>query len=1374
MVASLSNDVLIHGSVFQYSRNDGQLVKSRRWACVTSDSLFVFPDAYNSSACYKVFLEQADIGVSYEDDDSPWITIAERNNSLYYIQPEKAYQFNKWFSAIQRAANPYKGLSKTDSRVIKPFHSSTKLSTNSVFTSDTGKLVSHSQPEAANQLRATNDRCYSPTIPKRITLPWNKLVDNTPSTTDWSPQFVRNRRSPTVSTSRPADRIFNDIDNAPPPRPPRSRLDLQTVKEHPNMRESDVLTTKPLSEIRNLYPVSGLAKRMSISASDLLGKSRDDLILLLLQLNREKANLQRWYDYFMQQMELIRSTKGNTPEARKEMADIRVELEDVTGQLSLSKPLVKFLGNMLRMGDLYGGDDVMFASEYRQHLLSDHEIVPPKPSLNFARDIEEQDVARTLNASRRNFHSIPSLQTGLSNESVNLADWIAQTEMTEAEEASVRRLSHSRGSSLSVGRPFESAAVRQRRIQLEAELADLEALCAPHKVLHQQLRLTQKAISQNERTKESRHLLSDHEIVPPKPSLNFARDIEEQDVARTLNASRRNFHSIPSLQTGLSNESVNLADWIAQTEMTEAERIPRPLSLTRFFVKCGTSVESAAVRQRRIQLEAELADLEALCAPHKVLHQQLRLTQKAISQNERTKESRGPAAALLRRLRMNQTDHVNRSSTDIRSRDFRDNSYHDENQPFYNSNQLLAATESHRRVSQPYERGQFSTSAFNSGRFTPIGSKQSFEQGSFLKRFRSIPDHIDLLSDAGYPTDRLQLRNMDWKSRPSSPSLTSSKLEDLPTKFAPVRSSMTKQGNQNLTGDGPDPQPIDVISQRDGLNTARSTPVSQPHWGRKLSQDSGDLADSFARRDCTPQNVSRSDSMNAVTPVASSHTLSPPRYEPYRRRRTDSSPGSTQLEKFPATRMQMHFDELLHDADKPWNSNAESQRGRQFRLGQDSSDSLERRHVEWSDDYNTEVTVPVSRPVENSALQMQFVSSFTNSASSVLPGRSNNRPSEVKRLDTDTPWVEEQIVPVSLKPKQSLRTDAIIAQSGDNNGAKNKSNTTEGHRKYHSRKTRLESSPPRKLTNEPLIAIDAITGCRLSAMINDEDDVESLLMETPQGSDEPDRASPSHSDVDHRRNQLETRRFRTNRDLEVKYDGAAVLPSAKIKMSGSSPTTSSVILKLIAIDAITGCRLSAMINDEDDVESLLMETPQGSDEPDRASPSHSDVDHRRNQLETRRFRTNRDLEVKYDGAAVLPSAKIKMSGSSPTTSSVILKFSPPEPMEIRERYVPSPPPFERCDSEYRRNKEVKMNALRNVLLRQSFAGDSVQDFDQEQREEFPGHRADWIKQRTQLLSMQHRLAKEAVASAGNISGKCALLKFVISWTQPLSTTVSIT
>lgn len=73
----------------------------------------------------------------------------------------------------------------------------------------------------------------------------------------------------------------------------------------------------PLSEIRKRYPVTGLAKRMSIVASDLLGKSvsvvadenahpwsefhvflllivlqHDELVLALIQLHREKTNLE--------------------------------------------------------------------------------------------------------------------------------------------------------------------------------------------------------------------------------------------------------------------------------------------------------------------------------------------------------------------------------------------------------------------------------------------------------------------------------------------------------------------------------------------------------------------------------------------------------------------------------------------------------------------------------------------------------------------------------------------------------------------------------------------------------------------------------------------------------------------------------------------------------------------------------------------------------------------------------------------------------------------------------------------------------------------------------------------------------------------------
>ncbi|VDP36770.1 unnamed protein product [Schistosoma mattheei] len=206
---------------------------------------------------------------------------------------------------------------------------------------------------------------------------------------------------------------YKPSEDKPPPRPPRNPHVLHTVKEHANMRDDEIVETKALTNVKHRYPVTGLAKRMSIAASDLLGKSRDDLILLLLQLNREKANLKRWYEYFTYQIDQIQLVKGNTKEAKSDITVIQSELNDVIGQLKLSDPLIKFLDNMIRMGDVYGGDDVLFASEYRRHLLPSHEIVPSKPSLEFARDIEEREIARVLNNSlRHSLHRTSPLSDG--------------------------------------------------------------------------------------------------------------------------------------------------------------------------------------------------------------------------------------------------------------------------------------------------------------------------------------------------------------------------------------------------------------------------------------------------------------------------------------------------------------------------------------------------------------------------------------------------------------------------------------------------------------------------------------------------------------------------------------------------------------------------------------------------------------------------------------------------------------------------------------------------------------------------------------------------------------------------------------------------
>ncbi|KAG5445949.1 hypothetical protein CSKR_102807 [Clonorchis sinensis] len=511
--------VLVDGIIFHYTRINGQLIRSKRWAYVSSDSLFIFPDVCNPNTCYRVYLVQADLGISYEEDDTPWITITERNNATYFIQPERAYDFNKWFNALQEASEckgPVFGSSEARDFHAPQFPHTTEWDQNERHEA---RRIKHSQPSRRKPALRDSPVVQVGREPARQANPiWSETQEQRRTSVDRPTPPARPRHRKLTSTPTIRNTATSQLDEEPPPRPPRSSTALHTVKEHPSMKDSEIAVTKPLSELQSRYPVSGLAKRMSISASDLFGKSRDELILLLLQLNREKANLQRWFDYFTKQIELIQADKGGTSAAEEELSAIRVELADVTGQLRLSEPMVKFLANMLRMGDLYAGDDVMFASEYRKHLLSENELVPPKDSINFARAVEAQDVARSLDASRRQMGINSGHATPVVDDSPNLASWIAEKGAADDTPA---RLSNSISSSKTNIRQWpEPTSFRQKRMQLESELADLEALCEPHDIIHQELRATQKSLRQFEPIRPRENM------TPIGPSATLVRRIK--------------------------------------------------------------------------------------------------------------------------------------------------------------------------------------------------------------------------------------------------------------------------------------------------------------------------------------------------------------------------------------------------------------------------------------------------------------------------------------------------------------------------------------------------------------------------------------------------------------------------------------------------------------------------------------------------------------------------------------------------------------------------------------------------------------------------------------------------------------------------------
>ncbi|VDK89527.1 unnamed protein product, partial [Dibothriocephalus latus] len=214
------------------------------------------------------------------------------------------------------------------------------------------------------------------------------------------------------------------------PVPKRSRP-LETVKEYASQRDSEVI--------------------------------RDELVLLLLQLNREKANLTRWQEYFTDQINSLRPLCSTNPAAAAEMNEIMKELEDVEGQLEMTHPLVTFMDNMIRLGDLYAGDDAMFATEYRKHLLRRQEYTPLKANVNFMRQLQEKEVAKALNRATDNATPAPN-PLGL----ITTADLLRDGAQTP--------VSGTRTPTNLLAEFPEEPAFRQRRLQLEAELETLERI----------------------------------------------------------------------------------------------------------------------------------------------------------------------------------------------------------------------------------------------------------------------------------------------------------------------------------------------------------------------------------------------------------------------------------------------------------------------------------------------------------------------------------------------------------------------------------------------------------------------------------------------------------------------------------------------------------------------------------------------------------------------------------------------------------------------------------------------------------------------------------------------------------------------------------
>ncbi|XP_055899076.1 uncharacterized protein LOC106074128 isoform X7 [Biomphalaria glabrata] len=234
-----------------------------------------------------------------------------------------------------------------------------------------------------------------------------------------SPQS-RNMMDPEAQKLRLAYERVSSLRLAPDKAPPRRQPPMiHTVKEDPNMSDREVLETN-LQKVIKKNPLAGPRLRMSISAGDLIGKTHDELVLFLIQLRRNQATLEKMRDWYKTQLDQRRPLEmeyrrqvnqtGVIKDRRlmdnhQNFLNAKGQMEEIENKLEVYKPIINLLDNMVTMGSLYGGDNLMLATQYRKHLLRPDQYQPPKKMLEFSRKNQEDRLIQNTEAQLKELSS---------------------------------------------------------------------------------------------------------------------------------------------------------------------------------------------------------------------------------------------------------------------------------------------------------------------------------------------------------------------------------------------------------------------------------------------------------------------------------------------------------------------------------------------------------------------------------------------------------------------------------------------------------------------------------------------------------------------------------------------------------------------------------------------------------------------------------------------------------------------------------------------------------------------------------------------------------------------------------------------------------
>ena len=95
-----------------------------------------------------------------------------------------------------------------------------------------------------------------------------------------------------------------------------------------------------------------------ITAQDLLGKSHEELVLLLIHLRRQSVALNEAVDAAKAEVENFANAAANSDgesgiEARAMLEDAEINLNELEERLKRVQPMINLVDNMVKLGSLY-------------------------------------------------------------------------------------------------------------------------------------------------------------------------------------------------------------------------------------------------------------------------------------------------------------------------------------------------------------------------------------------------------------------------------------------------------------------------------------------------------------------------------------------------------------------------------------------------------------------------------------------------------------------------------------------------------------------------------------------------------------------------------------------------------------------------------------------------------------------------------------------------------------------------------------------------------------------------------------------------------------------------------------------------------------